>query len=57
MPDLTPREVLLFAPLIVLVLWMGIYPSTFLAPTSASVANLIENYRLALAEGVKLAAQ
>jgi NADH-quinone oxidoreductase subunit M len=25
--DLTPREIAVFAPLVVLVLWMGIYPS------------------------------
>ncbi len=29
MPDLNGREIAMFAPLIVLVLWMGIYPSSF----------------------------
>src|SRR3546814_4007611 len=28
MLDLSPREIAVFAPLIVLVFWMGIYPST-----------------------------
>jgi NADH-quinone oxidoreductase subunit M len=42
MLDLSPREVLVFAPLVVLVLWMGIYPSSFLKPMQPSVANLIE---------------
>jgi NADH-quinone oxidoreductase subunit M len=28
--DLNWREVLVFAPMIILVLWMGIYPATFL---------------------------
>jgi NADH-quinone oxidoreductase subunit M len=42
MLDLSPREIAIFAPLIVLVLWMGIYPASFLKPIQASVANLIE---------------
>ncbi|MBI1208263.1 MAG: NADH-quinone oxidoreductase subunit M [Azospirillum sp.] len=50
MPDLSLREILVFAPLIVVVLWMGVYPSSFLNVTSASVANLIHNYQTALAE-------
>ena len=47
--DLSPREIIQFAPLIILVFWMGIYPSSFIEPMSASVANLIENYNTALA--------
>ena len=27
--DLSPREIAVFAPLIVLTLWMGVYPSSF----------------------------
>jgi NADH-quinone oxidoreductase subunit M len=42
MLDLSPREIAIFAPLIALVLWMGIYPASFLKPMQASVANLIE---------------
>jgi NADH-quinone oxidoreductase subunit M len=42
MLDLSPREALVFAPLILLVLWMGVYPSSFLKPMQPSVANLIE---------------
>ena len=37
-----------FAPLIVLALWMGIYPASFLSPMSVSVANLIEQYETAV---------
>ena len=51
MRDLTPREVAMFAPIILVVFWMGIYPSSFLDVTSASVARLIENYNVALAGG------
>jgi NADH-quinone oxidoreductase subunit M len=42
MLDLSPREIAIFAPLIVLVLWIGIYPASFLKPMQATVANLIE---------------
>jgi NADH-quinone oxidoreductase subunit M len=47
--DMSPREVLMFAPLVVVVIWMGVYPSTFLGPVHASVAKLIDNYELARA--------
>ncbi len=47
--DLTPREVAVFAPLVVMVLWMGVYPSTFLDAIHVSVANMIDKYQLALA--------
>jgi NADH-quinone oxidoreductase subunit M len=30
-----------FAPLLVLVLWMGIYPSSFLRPIQASVDHIV----------------
>ena len=46
--DLNRREILVFAPLVIAVLWMGIFPMTFLGPIEASVANLIENYQTAL---------
>ncbi|TCS64136.1 NADH-quinone oxidoreductase subunit M [Varunaivibrio sulfuroxidans] len=39
--DLSLREKIVFAPLIVLVLWMGIYPASFLDVMHVSVANLI----------------
>ncbi len=46
--DLSPREIAVFAPLVVVVFWMGIYPSSFLTPMHASVAKLIGNYHVAL---------
>jgi NADH-quinone oxidoreductase subunit M len=49
LPDISGREVLMFAPLIVLVLWMGIYPMPFLEMMSASVDNLIANFETARA--------
>lgn len=39
--DLFSREVLCFAPLLLLTLWMGIYPKPFLNMMSASVDNLL----------------
>jgi NADH-quinone oxidoreductase subunit M len=42
MLDLNLREKLVFAPLLVLVFWMGVYPSSFLVPISASVDHLVQ---------------
>ena len=39
--DLRPHEIACFAPLIILVLLMGIYPSLFLDPMAASVDHLL----------------
>lgn len=50
LPDLRRREVAIFAPLIAMVFWMGIYPSSFIDVMDASVDNLITNYETALAE-------
>ena len=38
---MTPREIFIFAPLVILVLWMGIYPMPFLDIMSASVDALL----------------
>ena len=42
MLDLSPREKAVFAPLLLLVLWMGVYPSSFLTPIRASVDNIVQ---------------
>ncbi len=39
--DLSPREKFVFAPLLVLVLWMGLYPRSFLGPIQASVDHIV----------------
>ena len=44
MPDLSLREKLVFAPLVLVVLWMGIYPNSFLEPMHASVSHLLETH-------------
>lgn len=43
--DINGRESLIFLPLIVLVLWMGIYPQPFMDIIHGSVANLIDNFQ------------
>ncbi len=48
MADLNRREIAVFAPLVAATLWMGIWPEPFLDVMHASVANLIENYQVAL---------
>jgi NADH-quinone oxidoreductase subunit M len=50
--DLDRREITIFAPLIILVLWMGIYPASFLDVMEASVVNLVKEYNTALAAAV-----
>jgi len=47
--DLSPRELAIFAPLILLTLWMGIYPSSFTDFFQASVSALVERHEAALA--------
>ena len=45
--DLSPREILVFAPLVVMVFWVGLYPIPFLDVLHESVGNLVERYELA----------
>ena len=47
--DLSGRELAIFVPLIIVVIWMGIYPSTFLDVMHVSVENLLNQYHAALA--------
>jgi NADH-quinone oxidoreductase subunit M len=42
--DLGRREIAVFAPLVAIVLWMGIYPSSFFAVMEPSVDKLIRQY-------------
>ena len=48
MADMNVREIAIFTPLVILTLWMGIYPATFLDVMAVSVENLIVNYEAAL---------
>ena len=46
--DLSPREIAIFAPLIVVTIWMGVWPAPFLDVMDASIANLIEQHKVAM---------
>ena len=42
--DLSPREIVIFAPLVIAVLWMGLFSSTLLDVSATTVHRLIEIY-------------
>ncbi len=46
--DLSPREMSVFAPLIVLTLWMGVYPSSFTRFFDASVNAMLQRHDVAM---------
>ncbi len=41
LPDLTPREWALIVPVVLLIVWIGVYPTSFTRPTEATVEALI----------------
>jgi NADH-quinone oxidoreductase subunit M len=51
MLDLSPREILVLAPLVILTIFFGFYPSPLIDPTAASVQKLIAD----VDAGIKLA--
>jgi NADH-quinone oxidoreductase subunit M len=51
MPDLSVRELLMVVPLGLAVLWMGVYPESFLAPMRADIASLNDHIARAKPEG------
>ncbi len=53
MVDLEPREIIILAPIIVVVMWMGVYPAPVLDVMSVSVDNLLAHYNAATAALVK----
>ena len=48
--DMNTREKAIFAPLVVMTLWMGVYPAPILDRIGPSVTALVADYDLALAE-------
>jgi NADH-quinone oxidoreductase subunit M len=48
--DLNLREVAIVVPLMLVILWIGIYPDSFIHETTTTVANLINHYQTALAD-------
>ncbi len=49
MTDLTPREIAIFAPLVIMTLWMGIYPAPFFDVMAVSVKHLLDQHQTAMA--------
>jgi NADH-quinone oxidoreductase subunit M len=52
--DVGRRELLIFAPLIIVAFWIGIYPDPFLDVMHASVLNLMEHHDASLQAGQTL---
>jgi NADH-quinone oxidoreductase subunit M len=53
--DLTPREIAIFTPLVLITIYYGVQPQPILNATQASVDNLIQTHT-ALIDAIKLAA-
>jgi NADH-quinone oxidoreductase subunit M len=53
--DMSPREIAVFAPLVVLTLWIGIYPSSFSGFWDATVNAMASQHQAALHAGLTLA--
>jgi NADH-quinone oxidoreductase subunit M len=53
--DLSVRECAVFAPLVVMALWLGIYPNTFLSDIDPAVQKtvtaVVEKYKIVVGEG------
>jgi len=47
MLDLGWREVAIFAPMILVVIWMGVYPSSFLHPIQPAIGNILQRIEAA----------
>ena len=53
--DLSAREVMVFAPLVILTMWMGVYPSSFTGFFDAAVNAMVDHHHAAIASTSKLA--
>ncbi len=53
--DLSPREHAVFVPLVLITLWMGIYPQSFLSFFEVSVAALLRQHEAAIGAAARLA--
>ncbi|MVZ96780.1 NADH-quinone oxidoreductase subunit M [Sphingorhabdus sp. IMCC26285] len=51
MPDIDGREIWLLAPIAAAVLWMGVYPESFLGPIRRDVATIVERIERAAPAG------
>ncbi len=46
--DMNRREIAVFLPLVLITIWMGVYPASFLDPMAPAVDKLIGNYNAAI---------
>jgi NADH-quinone oxidoreductase subunit M len=44
--DLSPHEIALLVPVVLMIVWIGVYPYTFLRPMDASTAHLLEQMQV-----------
>jgi NADH-quinone oxidoreductase subunit M len=44
--DLSPREIAMLVPVVLLIVWIGVYPYTFLRPMEATTAHLLEQMQV-----------
>ncbi len=51
MPDLNRRELAMLVPIALAVIWMGIYPESFMAPMRANLASVVARTEPARLEG------
>jgi NADH-quinone oxidoreductase subunit M len=47
--DLSPREITVFAPLVLITLWMGVYPTSFTRFFDAAVTQMVQHHTQAMA--------
>ena len=55
--DMTPREIVVLAPLVLLVIFFGVYPAPLLDVMAVSVKKLVTDYQLAIEQAAALKAQ
>jgi NADH-quinone oxidoreductase subunit M len=48
LPDLTPREIATLVPLLILIVWIGVYPAPFTRVTEPAVAELLATVKARL---------
>lgn len=52
MPDLNQRELIVFIPLVLMVIWFGVFPGKILHDTEASVQMVVATYQSRINDGV-----
>ena len=46
LPDLTKREIAVLVPVLVFIVWIGVYPNTFLKQTAGTTKQLVTTIRV-----------